>query len=439
MHRTRLPKNLPYLALLSLLGCGQAPSSSPEALDAAVTLAATPGPTATPTGEAPHPVEAERDFAVPSEKFSDASRNFEEAKKALLESYYDGSFTEDDLYRAAVAGMLERVDPKMHKWNKLLAPSEVAELRNDLKGEIVGVGIGIELDPATGYIDVHKVYPGSPADRAGLAPPDKIVTVNGRLYRGLTLHDVVADIRGKAGETVTLSVLRGDKLVSVPVVRQKVIFDQVTHFLLGGAGSSVVGYVQIPGFNARTPEWLRDALTDLASKGARALVVDLRHSPGGSFDDGVAAAGELVPAGSTVASLHKREKIEPVVAKTTPVLPDVPIAVLVDHETASSAELVTAALQELRHATVLGSRTQGKWTVQRVDDLSNGYAIKYTIALFAAPSGKSYDGAGMAPDVEVDQSDDATERAQKETDVPKRLAEDAPLRTAITVLGSNAR
>jgi carboxyl-terminal processing protease len=218
--------------------------------------------------------------------------------------------------------------------------------------------------------------------------------------------------------------------VSVPLVRQKVSFDQVSHMIVG----SNVGFVAIPGFNAKTPQQLHDALTDLASKGAHSLIVDLRHSPGGSFDDAVASVSELVPAGSTVVSLNKRGKVEPIVSKSTPVELDEPIAILVDHETASSAELVTAALQELRHATVVGSKTKGKWTVQRVDDLPNGYAIKYTMALFSSPGGKSFDGTGMAPDIEVDQADDATMKAQAEADAVKRVGEDVQLRTAMAVL-----
>jgi len=416
---------------LVLLSCSQPPSpsgqGSPLSGPVVVAAAAAGTPVSAATAK---PSCDDEDTSVPPEKFTESSRNFEEAKKALLEGYYDTGITEDDLYRAAVAGMLQRLDPKMRKWNRLLSPSEIAELRNDLQGEIVGVGIGIELDAATGYIDINRVYPGSPAERAGVAPPDKIVTVNGKLYRGLTLHDVVADIRGKAGETVTLSILRGDKLVSVPLVRQRVVFDQVSHMIVGGN----VGYVGIPGFNSKTPQELHDALTDLASKGARSLVLDVRHSPGGSFDDAVAAVGELVPAGSTVVSLNKRGKVEPIVPKTTPVELDQPIAVLVDHETASSAELVAAALQELRQATVVGSKTKGKWTVQRVDDLPNGYAIKYTMALFASPAGRSFEGVGMAPDVEVDQADDATMKAQTDTDPVKRLSEDVQLRTALAVL-----
>jgi carboxyl-terminal processing protease len=112
----------------------------------------------------------------------------------------------------------------------------------------------------------------------------------------------------------------------------------------------------------------------------------------------------------------------------------VPIAVLIDNDTASSAELVTAALQELRHATVVGSHTKGKWTVQTIDDLSNGYAIKYTMGVFSSPAGRSFEGVGMVPDVEVDQPADVRDHAKLDKDPAKRVAEDVPLRTAISLV-----
>lgn len=429
MRRALLLPILPTFAL----ACSQ-PLGSPDPAAAAATRApqsvATVAAAAPATAPAASSAQDERDFTVPREKFTDPQRNFEAAKKALLEGYYDPSITEEDLYRAAVAGMLERVDSRMHAWNRLLSPTEVSELRSDLMGEIVGIGVKIDLDPATGYIDVKGTVPGSPAERAGITPPDKIVTVNGKLYKGLGLHDVVADIRGKAGDTVTLSVLRGDKLVSIPVVRQKVTFDVVRGSVVGDG----VGLVEIPSFNSKTPGALRDVLTDLSGKDVRALVVDVRGNPGGSFDDAVAAAGELVPAGSTVVMLQKRGVTEPVVAKTTPVGHEVPMAVLVDHETASSAELVTAALQELRHATVVGSRTKGKWTVQTIDDLSNGYALKYTLGIFSSPGGRTFDGTGLSPDVEVDQGDDVRDRVRMDQDPAKRLADDVRLRTAVSIV-----
>lgn len=420
-----------FAPLLAVVACSQqAPSPAPMA---PVLAAATP--VAAPTGTAAKSSwsDDERDFSVPAEKFTDPERNFDQARKLLLAEYYDGSFTEDDLYRAAVAGMLERVDPKMHKWNKLMSPADLAELKNDLQGEMVGVGIVVDFDATTGYILVKHTLPGSPAERAGIAPPDQIVTVDGKLYRGKSLRDAVADIRGKPGDKVTLSILRGDKIVGVPVVREKVAYDQAVHAVLPGN----VGYLRIPGFTARTSQEVHDALTGFVSAGVKALVVDLRSSPGGSFDDAVATMGELVPAGSTVATLKKRDATEPVVPRSTPILTEGPVAVLVDHDTASSSELVTGALQELRHGIVVGSRTRGKWTVQKLEDLPNGYAIKFTMAVFTTPSGKSFEGTGLAPDVEVDQSDDDARRVLVESDPTKTLPTDAPLKTALQLLASS--
>ena len=390
-------------------------------------VAATPAATASATN-----MSDEEDYAVPSAPFTDAQRNFDEVKKTLLSGYYDPSITEEALYRAAVAGMLERVDPAMRKWNKLLSPDDLAELQRDLQGEIVGVGVKISFDPATGYVDVLGAIPGSPAEKAGLAAPDKIVTVDGKLYKGLTLRDVVFDIRGKAGDTVKLSVLRGDKLVVVPVVREKVVFDMVSELVVDGD----VGYVRIPAFNARTPDGLAAVLSDLVAKKVRGAVVDLRGCPGGSFDDAVAAASEMLPAGAVVANLKKRASTEAVTSKRAPVMTGIPLAVLVDHASSSSAELVAAALQEGDHAVLVGQRTYGKWTVQMIDDLPNGYAMKYTSGLFQSPSGRSFQGVGLPPDVEVDMPATAVDAAEAITDPVKRLEADTQLKTAVAMLRS---
>lgn len=393
-----------------------------------------PGPVAA-TASAPSsttPACDDEDYTVPSAPFTDAQRNFDEVRRTLLASYYDPSITEDALYRAAVAGMLERVDPAMRKWNKLLSPDDLAELQRDLQGEVVGVGVKISFDPATGYVDVLGAIPGSPAEKAGLAAPDKIVTVDGKLYKGLTLRDVVTDIRGKAGDTVKLSVLRGDKLVVVPVVRERVVYDTVTELVLDGD----VGYVRIPAFNARTPDGLAAALSDLVGKRVRGAVVDLRGCPGGSFDDAVAAASEMLPAGAVVANVKKRATTEVVTGKRAPVMTGVPLAVLVDHDSSSSAELVAAALQEGDRAVLVGQRTYGKWTVQMIDDLPNGYAMKYTSGLFQSPSGRSFQGVGLPPDVEVDMPAAAVEAAEAITDPGKRLEADTQLKTAVAMLRS---
>lgn len=433
--RTSLTVSIATLILST--GCSQASDTGPAGISAspgsvsaapaaAMAAAASPSLAGSPPGAAPPAAPA----PAPTEPFRDAQKNFDAARKVLLEDYYRTSLTEEDLYHAALAGMLEGADPAMHKWNKLLSPTELAQLRADLRGELVGIGAVIDLDPATGYIDVKGVIPGTPADRAGIAPPDKIVTIDGKLYKGLTLRDAIADIRGKAGDTVTLSILRGAQLVSVPVVREKIAYDTVQ----GSMITPDVGLVRIPAFNERTAAALHDALSTIAAAHARALVVDVRDNPGGSFDAAVDVASEMVPAGATVVSIAKRDRVEPFVSKGGPVIAGVPVAVVVDHATASSAELLTAALRDLVHATVVGSGTQGKWTVQRIDDLPNGYAIKYTTGIFSSPSGKSYEGVGLTPDLEVDMPDDAIARARGITDPARRLADDTQLRTAVTML-----
>jgi carboxyl-terminal processing protease len=424
-------RHISLLPLLLLASCSQAPTGAPAPGGTVANLSPASTPPALPAvGGAAAATAATTSPAVPTEPFASGAQNFEAAKKALLEGYYRDSLTEEGLYRAAVQGMMQYADPSMQAWNQMLSPTELSELRTDLQGELVGIGVKIELDHATGYIDIKGTIPGSPAERAGLAPPDKIVTVDGKLYKGLTLRDVVADIRGKPGDVVTLSVLRGAGLVSVPVVRTKIAYATVQDLVV----ANDVGYVRIPSFNAQTAGSLHDALADLASKHVRALALDLRSNPGGSFDASVAAAGELVPAGSTIAKVNKRDKVEPVVSKSVPMLLDLPMAVLVDHDTASSAELLAACVQELRHATLVGGHTHGKWTVQRIEDLPNGYAVKFTVGVFSSPSGRSYEGTGITPDVEVDSSADTTQRALADVDPKTRLADDPQLRTAVAVL-----
>src|SRR5262249_51541775 len=152
-----------------------------------------------------------------------------------------------------------------------------------LKGEVVGIGVKIAFDEKSGFAEVLGTIAQSPSEKAGLLPGDHIVTVNGKLYKGMTLKDVVADIRGKAGEPVSLSVLRADKLVSFNVVRDKLAYDGPVHAML----PDNLGYVRIPSFNDKTPAAVRSGLEELERGGARSLVVDLRCAPGGSFERAV--------------------------------------------------------------------------------------------------------------------------------------------------------
>jgi carboxyl-terminal processing protease len=430
----RIARPLFTFALLASAGvaCSQSgppspsPAPSPVAVASVVTTAAA-APAATSS-----PMHDDDDLVIPTEKFSDPQKAFDTAKNVLLHDYYAAGLTEEDLYRAAVHGMLADVDPRMHRWNKLLSPSQYADLSSDLKGELVGIGVRINFDSATGHSDVLSTIPGSPAEKAGVRATDTIVSVNGKLWKGKTEHDVVQEIRGTAGEVVTLSILRDDKILPFSITRARVVFDDVSHRMIDG-----VGYVSIRMFSEKTALGVKAALDDFAAAHARAIALDLRGNKGGSFDEAVHSAELFLPAGTPIVTLEKREgKMETTSSKGTPLaaLANVPVVVLIDHDTSSGAELVTGALSEGRHAKTVGTRTYGKWSVQEIEPLGNGYVMKYTTALFHAPSGKSYDGVGIAPDIEVDADRDAIERASLLTDPKARVAADIQLRTALSLV-----
>jgi carboxyl-terminal processing protease len=430
IHRTGI-----IVAFVSLgaVACSSSGGGSAQAAPAPVAqsaqASATPiaAPAAAPS---PAAMSSEEPFTVQTETFGDGQKAFAAAREALLTKYYATGLTEEDVYRAAVRGMVEDIDARMHHWNKLLSPAQLAEIETELSGEIVGIGVSIRFDDPTGHIEILGTTPGSPADKAGLAPHDTIVSVNGKLFRGKTLTDAVHELRGKAGDPVTLSVLRDDKLLPFSIARAPVQLHEVTHSVINGVGELSIGM-----FTAKTVPAVRAALDDFANAHVRALALDLRGNEGGSFDDAVHTAELFLPSGTPIVKLERREgKVETVVSKGTPPLPALPLVILANQDTSSSAELLAGALAESLHAQIVGMKTYGKWSVQSVDELGNGYAIKYTTALFQTPSGKSFDGVGLSPDVEVDADRTQVERARRLTDATARLAADVQLRTALALL-----
>ena len=430
MFRTLLPY-LSALALSALVpGCGH-----PDVDPAVTTGTGTPfadGAEERAPEAAPAPL-GQATKAAPAAPFPEGQRAFEIVLKTLRERYYGQGLTDDQLYRAATQGLLENADPAMKKWNTLLSPAEIAELRFDLKGEVVGVGVRIDFDPDTGYSRVLGTLPGSPAEKAGLVAGDLIVSVDGMLFKGKAIGDVVAGIRGKAGEKVAITFLRGGELLSQSIAREVVAYEPAEHLSLGDG----IGYLRVRSFSEKTPPAVRTSLDALAREGTRSLVVDLRDNPGGSFDHAVETAGLLLPVGREVVVIDKRDEgTKRYKSEKTGPLADVPVVVLVNGGTSSGGEFVSAALAEGRGAKLIGQKTFGKWTVQSIEELPNGWAFKYTISVFKTPAGKSYEGTGMAPDIEVSQDPKVLEQALRLKDAKERIAADTQLRTAMKMVGA---
>ena len=193
--------------------------------------------------------------------------------------------------------------------------------------------------------------------------------------------------------------------------------------------------MSIPSFTERTHDAVKVALTELADKKVTGLVLDVRQNQGGLFQEAVHTAELFVPAGSEILSTKKRkEGKEKTGSKGAPILGNVPVVVLVDAKTASGGELVSAALRDTRRARVVGARTMGKGSVQMIDDLPNGYSYKYTLSLLFTPSGQTFDGVGLTPDIDVALDDVSRGKAASAATEDARLALDVQLRTAAELL-----
>lgn len=366
----------------------------------------------------------------PREKFEGGERVFESVKRELLTRYLKDGLSEDDLYRAAVDGMLAQIDPPLRSYNKLLSPSEHAELLQSLKGEVSGVGVILRFDSTSGRGEVLGTVPGSPAERAGLRRGDMVLTVDGATFKGRQLRDVVAAIRGPAGQKVSLGILHESAVNQVVLDRAKVSYEVVKLEFW----PNDVAVLAIEAFGEGTPAAVRTALKKVAEARAKGLVIDLRGNEGGMLEKAIETLRLLLPRGASMTRLRHRGGKEEVRANSDePVLKPLPTVVLVDNETRSSAELVAAALREGLKAPVIGTPTAGKWTAQELKILPNRFVLRYTVAAFLTPDGKSYEGEGLPVDVEVQEGkeeDSLPETAPQS----ERLSRDGPLRAALSFL-----
>jgi carboxyl-terminal processing protease len=367
--------------------------------------------------------------AVPAradDSFGDGQKAFQRARELMLKEYVDEKVDDDKLWRGATAGLLG-IDGK---WDKLLSPTELGELQSDLRGEMVGLGIGISVDGAAGVVHIDSVIDGSAAARAGLLANDNILKIDGRAVRGSDQATVARSIRGRAGTSVTLTVLRDAQVLTRTIKRAPFLFEPVTQQMLPNG----VGLVHVRAFNDKTPGLLKAALERARAAGLKALVLDLRNNEGGLFDRMLECASEVLPKNTlVVTSLRRSGKVSEERTSGEPVVSGIPMAALINSGTASGAEMLAGALQA-SGARVVGKRTRGKWNAQQIEPLGNGWAAKITIALFRTPSGQMLDGKGLEPDVEVEMDPKSMPRALQAREPAERLAADPQLRAAVNLL-----
>ncbi len=286
-------------------------------------------------------------------------------------------------------------DPYTH----FLTPSEYQRL-NDLEhGRFVGVGI--DVGAHNGSLRIDRVVPGSPAGLAGVELGDVIVAVDRVDVRLKSLEQTLALVRGPEGRNVQIAVRRGDVTMWLTMTRAVMHEGMVLHELRVVNGHSV-GLLTLLDFSEGVGERARTAVRELIDAGAQGIVVDLRGNPGGWASEALRVAEIFLPLGTRV--LTERGAHIAVKSFATRFGPEdvaIPVALLVDHLTASSAEIVAGALHDNGRAKLFGETTFGKGRIQDIVELVGGGAFKFTYAEYLTPSGFELDGIGLTPDVEV--------------------------------------
>jgi len=298
------------------------------------------------------------------------------------------------LIEGALKGMAEAVgDPYTYYMN----PQEYKSFDVTLEGEYGGVGMVVEQ--VGDYVTVITPLRGSPAERAGIQPRDRIVAVDGRDVTRVP-SDIVADlIRGKPGTKVTLTIARGplddEVRFDVPLVREKIILESAFGKMLYPAEG--IGYLRITDFSRNTPEQFGAALADLRSQGLKALVLDLRNNGGGYLDECVTIANTFVTEGPILHRVGRDGRMRAVEASGREPL-GLPLVVLVNELTASAAEILAGAIQEHEAGRLVGTVTFGKGTVQTPYQLGDGSVLRLTTERWLTPDGNQITGKGITPD-----------------------------------------
>ncbi|MDR3551585.1 MAG: S41 family peptidase [Clostridia bacterium] len=294
-----------------------------------------------------------------------------------------------------------------------------------LQGKGVGIGVNI-IENTDGNIKVVSVMSGSPAQKAGLKDGDIITEIGSNTVISLGYENAINLLRGNTGTTAQFTVLRGGKPLPFSIVRKQFDMQTVHAHMINNTG-----FIRIDEFDENTAAQFTAAIKSLDSKGALSFVFDLRNNPGGEVEAAAKMLEQLLPAGPIVRVRYKDGKSQVLYSSDGKQELKVPMVVLVNSGTASAAELFTAALRDYNKAKIIGTKTYGKGTMQKYYELSDGSAVKFSVAYFDPPVGANFDGKGIEPDISVTLSQAKTDNFYELTD-----AQDDQLQAALTYLAA---
>jgi len=366
-----------------------------------------PASESTPTARPPVSTRVPPRTTVTPAASSDETAAFQvfwDAWQLLKDEYY-GSLPEPQVMaRAAIRGVLATLDDK----NTALIDPEISKIiSEDSTGSFEGIGAVVQINQDN-VLEIVRLYPGQPADKAGIKAGDLVVAVDGRSIVGYSVYEAIALIRGPAGSSVKLTIMRKGEAtpLELSVTRAKITIPLVQSKMLDGN----VAYVSLSNFSSpNASSELESAIQDLLAQKPKGLILDLRDNPGGLLQQSLEVADIFLDGGVIASEKDRDGNGQTFRATPQGAAQDIPLVVLVNGGSASASEIVAGALQDRDRAKLIGETTFGKGSVQLPHQLSDGSELRVTIAHWFTPNDRQIDGKGLTPDIAVPMTqDDAT-------------------------------
>ncbi|MCR5098082.1 MAG: S41 family peptidase [Lachnospiraceae bacterium] len=314
--------------------------------------------------------------------------------RGLIDTYYYKDVDDAKLAEGVLKGMVDGLeDPYSEYYTK----EEYEQVKINTTGNYDGIGAVLSQNRDSGLVSIVRIYEDSPAEKAGIKIGDEIISADGYQASGSELSDFVKHVRGRKGTKVLLVIQRGAERITMEVERDDVNIPSVAHHML----DDEIGYIIIGDFSSNTCNEFEEALEDLRSQGAKAIVYDVRSNPGGLVKSTTDILDILLPEGNLVYMMDKKgKKIDYNSQESSRV--DMPAAVLINGDSASASEIFAGALRDYDYATLIGTRTYGKGVVQNTLPLIDGSALKLTTATYYTSKGECINEKGIEPDIELE-------------------------------------
>ena len=308
----------------------------------------------------------------------------------VIESEYYQKVSEEDLIDGALKGLFEGLnDP----YSQYYTSDEFQTLKEQTSGSFVGIGVYIGVNSENDKITIISPIEGSPAQKSGIKSGDVVVKVNGKSIESKTVDEVIKQIKGKENTTVNLTVERDGKEIDFDITRKTIVTKSVS----SEVKEDNIGYLRITSFDENTYKEFKEAVTSLQKKNIKSLIIDLRDNPGGLLDICVDIADYLLGEGTIVYT--KDNKGETQYYKSDKNKVDLPIVVLINENSASASEILTAAIVDNKAGIAVGTTSYGKGLVQSVKEFNDGTGYKLTTAQYYTPNGDYINKQGIKPDI----------------------------------------